>query len=213
MNFLCKTITGALTVMSINVFAGDANKFDYFGIGFQNNSYDNLNFSPQLDTSTLTPLIYDEKTSSRGFRGFVGHQFNRYLAIESGVTSFGKASFSVTDKETDSDGKITTKIEQNGRFKTLAADVRIIGTYPLSDKLFLKAHIGALAWDNEFTFLTGEATALTKQKNSDSGVSLLAGLGVGYGFNSKIAFSFDFEKTEIAELTTKNIVFSLLVRF
>ncbi len=212
MKLLCKTTIGVLIFISLNVIAKNANQFNYIGINFQNNSYENLNFTPGIDTTQLSPIKYDENSSETGWRGFVGHQFNRYIAVEAGLTSFGKASFTIAEEQTDSNGKITINTIQNGEFKTLAGDIRAVGTYPINNSLFLRAQIGVLAWDNEFTYLV-DTEGLTAQKDSDKGVSLLTGVGIAYGFNDLVAISLDYEKTEIAKITTQSLGVSLLVRF
>lgn len=212
MKLLCKTTIGVLIFISLNVIAKNANQFNYIGINFQNNSYENLNFTPGVDTTQLSPIKYDENSSEIGWRGFVGHQFNRYIAVEAGLTSFGKASFTIAEEQTDSNGKIAINTIQNGEFKTLACDIRAVGTYPISNSLFLRAQIGVLAWDNEFTYLV-DTEGLTAQKDSDKGVSLLTGVGIAYGFNDLVAISLDYEKTEIAKITTQSLGVSLLVRF
>ena len=112
MKLFCKTIIGALSFISINATASNANQFDYLVLSFQKNSYDNLNFAPDIDTSKLVPLIYDTNSSGTGLRVFVGHQFNSYIAVEAGITSFGKAEFSVIEKQTNSDGKSNNKTIQ-----------------------------------------------------------------------------------------------------
>ncbi len=207
--------TSIIAVLGLSIFsavAADRNQFTYTGLSYQHHSYDNLNFSPGIDVSELASQ-YNDSTSESGWRGFIGYQFNRYLAIEAGVTSFGKASFSITEEVTDANGKSTFNTLHSGSFKTIAGDVRAIATYPINDNLFLKAQVGALVWDNEFTSLTGTLDDLSTVKQTDNGVSLLAGAGIGYGFNNVFAVTFDFEQTEIAEITTQNLALSLLVRF
>lgn len=213
MKLFCKYLIAALSFISINATASNANKFDYVGVTFQNSSYDNLNFAPGIDTSELTPLIYNDSSSATGYRGFLGHQFNRYIAVEAGISSFGKASFSVVQKKTASNGKTTNTTIHSGDFTTLAGDLRLIGTYPITDSLFLKAHIGALVWDNELSVLTQNTDELLVNKTSDTGISLLTGVGIGYGFNKRMAMSLDIEKTEIAKVTTQNLGVSFFVRF
>ncbi|MFT5756207.1 MAG: hypothetical protein ACI9LM_000919 [Alteromonadaceae bacterium] len=213
MKLFREIIIGSLSFISLNAVANNANQFDYLGISFQNHSYDSLNFSPGIDTVGLAPLIYQTNSSAIGFRGFFGHQFNRYIAVEAGITSFGKANFSLVKKEKDSNGKLKDKTVHKGNFETLAGDIRIVGTYPISDSLFLKAHIGALAWNNELTVLAQSKEELVVQKTSESGVSLLTGVGLGYGINKVVAVSLDFEKTEIANISSQNLGLSIFVRF
>lgn len=213
MKLLSTTVIGLLASLSFNATALSTNQFSYVGLSMQDNRYNDLNFAPNIDTTQLSPLNYNDKTSETGWRGFVGHQFNRYIGVEVGLTTFGKASFSVTEEVTDENNKTTINNVYNGEFKTFAGDIRVVGTYPINDSFFLKAQIGALAWDNEFSYLVQDPNGLTVQKNSDTGVSLLTGLGIAYGFNDLVAISLDIERTEIAKITTDNIGMSLLVRF
>jgi hypothetical protein len=213
MKLFRKIIIVSLSFISINAVANNANQFDYLGISFQNHSYDSLHFSPNIDTAGLAPLVYQANSSATGFRGFIGHQFNRYIAVEAGVTSFGKAKFSLIEKGKDTDGKSIDTTLHNGDFKTLAGDIRIIGTFPLSDSLFVKAHLGALAWDNELTILAQGAEDLLLEKRSETGMSLLTGLGLGYGFNKVLAVSIDFERTKIANISTQSLGLSVFFQF
>ena len=213
MQLLSKTLISILSFFSVNTMASNPNSFDYFGLSFQQNSYDDLNFLPGINASELAPLIYNDSSSGKGNRLFLGHQFNRYIAIESGVTSLGKAKFSVIQEETDDDGNTEKTTVQSGSFKTIAGDLGIVGTLPVSDHMFLKAHIGAYLWDNEFTVLSRSNDLFITEKTSESDVSLLTGLGIGYGFNDAIAISLDFKRTKIAELTNQNINLSIFMKF
>lgn len=213
MKFLCKTLIGALSFISINAIANSSNKFDYIGLSYQSNSYNNLNFAPNIDTSKLAPLKYTADSSGTGLRGFLGHQFNTYIAVETGISYYGKAEFSVIETTTNSDATTTNKTIHQGDFSSLTGDFRVIGTYPVSDSLFLKAHVGALLWDSKLSVLVQTPGKLMVNKVSSSGVSLLTGVGIGYGFSKTIAISLDFERTEIAEITSQNLSLSFLIRF
>jgi hypothetical protein len=202
-----------LGLISANAVATNINQFNYAGISFQKHSYDNINFSPAIDTTKLTPYTYDESSSESGYRGFVGHQFNRYIAVEAGITSFGSAEFLVKETVPAANNKTKTTVIHSGEFSTLAADIRVNGTYSLTDSLFLKASVGAQAWDNDKSFLVENTEGLAVDKVSDTGVSLLAGVGIGYGFNSSMAMSFDYEQTEIADITTKTLGLAFFLRF
>lgn len=202
-----------LGLLSLGTHARDDNQFDYLGISFHADSYNNLNFLPQTDTTQLSPLLYRSSSSSAGIRGFAGHQFNRYIAVEIGMKAYEKASFRIIQEETNAEDETTTSTLHNGQFKTLAGDIRIIGTYPVSDHLFFRGHIGAVQWNNEFTFLTGNPSELSTQTLSNSDISLLTGLGAGFGINDTAAILFDVEQTEIASLTTRSLGLSILFRF
>ncbi len=212
MQFFSKKMFSLLSLVSTYALADDSNQFSYFGLNLQHNSYQHIQFSPTSNPAKLTPLSYGENLSDKGLRGFVGHQFNRYFALEVGAGSYGEAGFQVTREQTGSDGKPLYTTVVDGGFKTFAGDLRAVGTYPFNDHLFLKAQLGALFWNNEFTRLTGTTAVPEIQKTSANGVSLISGLGVGYGFNNKIAVAIDFERTKIASIQTQNVSLSFLVR-
>ncbi|RVU42008.1 hypothetical protein EOE67_02145 [Rheinheimera riviphila] len=212
MQFFRKTMFGVLGLCSLPALANDHNQFDYFGLNIQKSSYQNIQFLPQINPVALAPLTYKETLSGTGFRGFIGHQFNHYVALEAGVNFYGKADFRVTQETTGADGKPSYKTVQSGGFETSAGDLRVVGTYPISDSFYLKANLGALLWNNELTTLAGSVATPEPKKTSDNGVSAIAGLGVGYGLNSKVAITLDVEKTKIAGIHTQNIGLSLLIR-
>lgn len=202
----------SLWLSSTNVFAASANQFDYVGLAIQYNSYDNINFTPTIDTETLSPLLYKDSTGNVGYRAFVGYQFNRYFAIEGGVTSYGDADFKVKE-ENQSNGVTTYKTLHKGSFSTLAGDIRLVGTYPISEKVFLKASVGAVAWDTDHQTLIQDNNNLSVEKESDSGMTALMSAGIGYGFNRSSAVTFEVEKTEIKSINTHNISLSFMFRF
>jgi hypothetical protein len=207
---------GVLLMLSFVAFDGHAKKvnpFNYYGVALQNNSYDAIEFTPTFDPAALAPLSFIKKTSGQGIRAFVGHHFNQYAAVEGGLSSLGKAKFLVANKQTDAAGKITSTTVHQGDFSTLAADIRGVFTYSLSSKIFLKAHLGALVWDSKLESLAGTSDAPTISKSSDSGISLLSGVGLGYGFNKKVAMSVDYEQSEVFNITTKTLGVSLSIRF
>jgi hypothetical protein len=187
--------------------------FDYFGVGVQHNSYNSIDFAPQFNTTVLAPSLFSKDDSGLGLRGFVGHHFNQYIALEGGFTLFGKAKFKVSDSAIDATGKTVKKTLHQGEFSTYGADARAVATYPLSSKMFVKAHAGALLWHNKFSILTGTPQQIEVNTTKDTGVSLVVGVGLGYGFNKKVALSLDFEKSKVAGLSTQSLGLSVLVRF
>lgn len=213
MNTTAKLLVSTLGLLSISCYANNKNQFNYIGINTQHNSYDNINFISDIDMTEHPSLRYDDTTSEMGYRGYLGHQFNRYIAVEAGIVSFGEANFNISEETVSTDGKTTTSVKYSGAFKTFAGDIRAIGTYPINDNLYVKAQVGILAWDNEFSFLTTKDGELVLEKDSKTGTSLITGVGVAYGFNDVIAIALDYEATEIADITTKNIGLSLLFRF
>jgi hypothetical protein len=179
-------------------------QFDYVGLSLHEHKYTHLSFAPQIELAELARLEYNDSLAEMGTRFFIGRQFNNYVGLEVGFTSFGRANFTAIENE--------SVIE--GEFKTSAADIRVVGTYPINRSLFLKAQLGFTSWDNDVAFLVeDDASSYSTEKTSNQGSDLLAGVGIGYGFNRLVAISFDIEKTEINKIKTDNLGLSLLLRF
>lgn len=209
---LSRVLLITIATSSFSAFANSHNTFDYMGLSVQNDIYTDLNFAPSLESGDISPLALKANTTAKGARGFIGHHFNRFLALEAGVTSYGTANFSVTDPNAETSSKVKKKVLYKGEFKTLASDIRIIGTYSLTEKLFVKTHLGALVWNNELTNLAKNQDGLFLQNKTKTGASVLAGFGIGYGFSNKLAMGLDFETTNINDVTTRSIRLSLSTR-
>lgn len=202
-----------VSVFSLNSYAKNHNQFAYYGLSLQQQKFKSLDFKPSVVDENLGEYKYKSSDSGFGARVLVGFQFNRFVAIEGGVSRFGVADFKVTEQSTDSKGKKTSTTKHKGEFETLAADLRLVGTLPINDKLFLKAQVGVVGWDNKMEQLIYQGSALATQKIDDRGTSLVSGLGIGYGISKSMALTLDYEKTEIAEIKTDTLSVSLLFRF
>ncbi len=67
---------------------------------------------------------------------------------------------------------------------------KAIASYSITDNFFIRAHIGAQVWHNNYETLvnvpvaaTPEITTIEVQNEKNIGVTAIAGLGVGYGFS------------------------------
>lgn len=192
--------------------ASNRDQFDYLSISVNKPSYDDLNFTPNLDQAALSPYLQSMDSEKLGFRLFYGYQFNRFLAVETGFDYFGANDFSLYQEVAGANNTVTRKNLLSGSFKSLGADVRAVATYPVTNNFYLKANIGALAWRSEQDIVskTGEEFSLTD--NSESGVSLVTGIGMAYGYRKFVAISLDIERTEIADITATNIGLSFTFR-
>lgn len=200
-------------LVSFSTYSNGRNTFNYYGIGIQNIGYDDIEFSPNIEKTELLPDLYSKNTSGTGVRAFMGHHFNQYFAVEAGITSHGKANFLVYREAIDSEGTINKETIHRGDFSTISGDIRLIGTYAIGKKMFLRAHVGSLFWNNEFDYLSGNVGELVVKNESDTGASLLTGIGLGYSFTKNIAVSFEFENTKIANIKTQTISLSMMLRF
>lgn len=212
-----KSVVRIFTLLCcLSVFNVSANEtaFQYFGLGLENQSFNDVNFDTNFNTAGLAPqLSYSAGQSGQGMRAFAGHQFNQYFAVEGGFTSFGKADFKITEAIIGTDGKVTNNTLHRGSFRTYGFDARVVATYPIGNKMFVKANIGALMWQNKFDTLAGTPEQIEINQVKDNGVSMQAGFGVGYGYSKKVAFSVDFAKTKVAEIDTKTLSVSVHIKF
>lgn len=206
-------LAGILTLFALQVKADNANTFEYFGLSGQYHRYDDLNFAQDIDEAALSTLTYQSETEDIGWRFFIGHHFNQYIAVETGITYFGEASFTVDGEELDSDGEITTVRLFQGEFNTLSGDIRLIGTLSLGEHFFLKGYVGAVFWNNEFSYLSGAVDALSVITKTETGNSSLMGIGIAYAFNDSVAIVLDYEETEIMDVSTQGLALSFVVRF
>jgi len=188
------------------VAANDMNTFSYFGAALQKSSFDEIQFQSIPETVFDDPQKYKESTVGIGFRLFTGVNFNEFIAIEAGLSQFAKADFAVTEKITNADKTAKTTTHHKGDFSTFALDIRAIGSYPLTDDIFIRAQLGAIGWDNKYASLNvAEDEVVNVIEAKDRGVSLLTGIGFGYGISKTIAVTLDFEKTEVADISVKTI--------
>lgn len=213
MNILVSTLLSVCAVSSSFVFSNETNTFSYMGISVQNVNFENVNFTPSLDTNLQEPLKYQEDTSSgMGARIFIGQNFNEFIAIETGFSMLPKSDFKVIEDITKTDGTTEVKVHHKGEFSTLSLDFRAIGSYPITDNIFLRAQLGAYAFDNQFETLTQNVDGLLIVNEKDRGVSLLSGIGFGYGFSKNIAMTLDLENTKVADISTKIISLGIMIR-
>jgi hypothetical protein len=179
----------------------------------KNHSYSDLNFAPIVSKESLGQLKLKESKKAIGARLLSGYQFNRYLAVELGITNFGEGDFKLIEQTTSSDGKKKTNTLHKGEFKTIGADISLVATYPFTDSIFVKVLVGLQGWDNQFEMLQKNNDSFNVASKDDRGASLLTGVGIGYGVSKSMAFTLDFEQTEIAQFKTNSVSINWLFRF
>ena len=99
-----------------------------------------------------------------------------------------------------------------GKFTSFGLDLKAFATLPITDSQFIRAHLGAMLWDNDFEFVSGPSGTTSLSKSSDTNVSALYGLGYGYAFNKRNALVLEYESTEIADVSLNNVSLSFLIK-
>lgn len=209
--------TTPLLLISLLCFSADSmsssrDQFDYFALSINKPSYSDLDFTPVLNEEDLSPLKESVEKENYGFRLFYGYQFNRYMAVEGGIDYYGKSDFSLYTEATSNQNVVTKTNIHTGSFSSIGTDVRLVGTYPITSNLYVKASVGALAWFSDRDYVTKEENDFIAYEESESGVSVVTGLSLAYGIRKFAAISLDYEKTEIREVDTSNIGISVTFR-
>lgn len=212
MKYLAGLATCVLLSCATLAEAKSGRSFDYFAFTVNNSSYDSLNFRPNISDQQIAPFKLKVTEPSMGYRAFYGYQYNPFFAIEGGVNYFAKSSFNLTQEEKDSKGTVTTTQLIGGEFSAIAADMRVIGTYAISNNVYLKANIGAVAWYGDKAQLTRTANKLVITSDTDSGLSPVAGFGIAFGYKQFVALSVDIEKTKVYDVDIENIGISATFR-
>lgn len=214
--FPMKYIKNAALVLvayhSIGVASAAPNSFDYLAVTVNKPSYSELDFTPDLTAADLEPLKESKDSEKSGFRLFYGYQFNQYIAAEAGLNYAGKQEYSLFTESTNDQNAIVKTTQHTGSFSSIGADVRLVGTYPVTNNFYLKANVGALAWRSDRDFISKEANTFSVTEKTSNGVSLVTGIGMAYGFKKVAALSLDIEKTEIDDIDTTNIGLTITFR-
>lgn len=212
MKLIVNLLFVVLVCFSTDSKSTSRDEFDYVAVSVSKPSYDNLDFTPNLTVSDLAPLKESTEKEKVGLRLFYGYQFNRFLAVEAGFDYYGKSTFSLYTETTDAKNVVTKTNQHKGSFSSLGTDVRLVGTLPVTNNLYLKTSAGALAWFSDREFITKESNNFIVNEESDSGVSLVTGVSLVYGIRKFAAVSLDYEKTEIAGFDTTNVGLSITFR-
>jgi len=167
MKLVVRIVSFILMFYSLQSSANNRNQFDYFGFTASLPSYD-LDFTPSTTAEELSPLKEQVGSEKVGARLFYGYQFNRYLAAEAGVNYNGKNSFSLYSENTNEQDVVVKTTVHSGSFTSYGGDVRIVGTYPITNNFYLKASLGALAWSSELDTVTKENVTIFAVDTSDS---------------------------------------------
>ena len=203
----------ATTISFISSTNASDNNFAYYGISVQNNNFEEIEFSPDIEAAGFLPDIFSKNTSGTGARFLFGHQLNKYFAVEAGIGVLGEPGFKLSREIIDAEGTTTIETIHRGRFSTSTGDIRLVGTLGISEKMFLKVQAGSLFWNNKVDYLSGDINELVVETKSETGNSLITGIGVGYGISKNLAFSLDFENTEIAEINNQTVAISMMFRY
>ncbi len=212
MKLLSKLLVASMLFVVANVDASHRDEFDYIALSINKASFEEFDFTPDLDFSSIDSFGETIGSSKLAGRLFYGYQFNQFLALEAGFDYFSGKDFSVFEETSAANNsKVKTNIYTGG-FKAFGGDLRVVGTYPVTNNFYIKTNVGALAWSSEVDTVSREVNGLVATTNEENGISLIAGLGLAYGIEKLVAISLDVETTEIADIRITNLGVSFTFR-
>lgn len=152
-------------------------------------SVDNGEIANTIIGGGLTSI--DEDETDRGYKLFVGYQFNQYIALEAGYADLGDFSYEVARAP----GAGTLNAETN--YKGYNLDV--VGTWPLTPRLSAFGRVGAFYYETEQNFVgTQSLAASLSSDDKDTGYKF--GAGLEYSFTERLSARIEAERYRIEDM-------------
>lgn len=187
-------------------FPSVAKGFLYWGAGFQNHNYSDLNFTSSEITSDIS-VTTKASDSSSGFRLMSGYQYNSLLGVEVGYNEYGSADF----KMTQTIDTVATNLKSE--FSSSSVDVRLTLSYSLTRNWFVQGIVGAEYWKNDFSYPIKSNDRYTNNKLKTDDISANVGVSLGYDLQSNASVYLQLLQTKIADRTTQTISLGFMRKF
>ncbi len=113
---------------------------------------------------------------------FLGYSFTSFLALEANAFKLGQFSYSVATSPNPGDG-VQTDLDMWG------GSLDLVGTIPLGESWRVYGRVGATVIRSTATYF-GPAVIIPQEE--DTSVGWKAGVGVGYEFQSGVAFRAEY---------------------
>jgi OOP family OmpA-OmpF porin len=123
-----------------------------------------------------------------GYKLFGGYQFNRFLSLEGGYFDLGQFGFAAN---TLPEGSYRGNIRLNG------ANLDLLGTLPLTQRLGLFARIGVNYADARDTFSGTGFVAVSAPRSSEDAANYKFGLGLQYAFTESLVMRLEAERYRV----------------
>ena len=133
----------------------------------------------------------DDDESDRGYKFFVGYQFNQHIALEAGYADLG--DFGVEVARAPGAGTLTGETSYKGY------NLDVVGAWPLTQRLSAFGRVGAFHYKTEENFVGTEslAASLTRDEK-DTGYKF--GAGLEYAFTERLSGRIEAERYRIEDL-------------
>lgn len=203
---------GAMILLPQAAHAAFGKSFEYLGVTSQYQNYTDLDFAPDIDNNDFQPYDFKEEDSGTAMRFFYGRQINSAFAIESGINFYTDPDFEITSTTISEFGEETRSTLLSGSYKSFGIDFKAIGTFSINNSNFIRLQVGALFWDNDFSYVEGTLDDPIAASTSRTGVDPILGVGYGYSFNRNTAVFLDVERTVIQDVDVHTTSLSLVLK-
>jgi OOP family OmpA-OmpF porin len=133
----------------------------------------------------------DEDEADRGYKFFVGYQFNPYVALEAGYADLG--DFTVEVNRAPGAGTL------NGETSYKGYNLDVVGTWPLTPRLSAFGRVGAFRYATEENYLGTESVAASLSRDEkDTGYKF--GAGLEYSFTARLSARIEAERYRIEDM-------------
>lgn len=137
----------------------------------------------------------EDEDSDRGYKFFVGYQFNHHVAIEAGYADLG--DFGVRVARAPDAGTLTGDTSYKGY------NLDVVGTWPLSDRWSAFGRVGAFRYETEENFVGTESLAASLSRD-DSDTGYKFGAGLEYSFTERLSARIEAERYRIEDILGDN---------
>nr|AEP84411.1 OmpA/MotB domain protein [bacterium enrichment culture clone g13] len=133
----------------------------------------------------------DDKDSDRGYKFFVGYQFNHHFALEAGYADLGDFGVDVT--RTPGTGTLTGDTNYKGY------NLDAVATWPLTQHLSAFGRVGAFHYETEESFVGTESLAASLSRD-DKDTGYKFGAGLEYSLTERLSARIEAERYRIEDM-------------
>lgn len=137
----------------------------------------------------------EDEESDRGYKFFVGYQFNDYFSLEAGYADLG--DFGVRVARAPGAGTLTGETSYKGY------NLDAVGTWPLTERLSAFGRVGAFRYETEENFIGTESVAASLSRD-DKDTGYKFGAGLEYSFNERLSARIEAERYRIEDMLGDN---------